>query len=77
MSQVAQALGRVSGEDVNYVQAPWDKFEQQAGHEMTIMFRWFEEVGYHVDIPVIRQEYANLTGFERWLQANWAKAFAA
>ena len=64
-----------------YVKRPipetWDAFEKQAGREMTLMFKWLEEVGYHVDIPVIRQEYANLTGFERWLQSNWAKAFAA
>jgi uncharacterized protein YbjT (DUF2867 family) len=77
MSEVASAFSRMAGSEVRYQQTPWDQFEKQAGPEMTIMFKWFENVGYHVDIPGLRQEYANLTGFERWLQANWAKAFTA
>ena len=77
MSQVAQALGRVSGEDVNYVQAPWDKFEQQAGQEMTLMFRWFEDVGYHADIPALRQQHPSLMNFERWMHAKLQPARSA
>jgi len=77
MTEVAAAFSRMAGREVNYQQTPWDRFEQQAGHDLTVMFRWLQDVGYHVDIPALRQEYSNLTGFERWLQANWAKTFAA
>ena len=77
LADVAQAFGRITGRDVQYQQVPWDQFEQQAGHEIALMFRWFEEVGYHVDIPALRQEYPNLMGFERWLQTHWAKRQAA
>ena len=77
LADVAQAFGRITGRDVQYQQVPWDQFEQQAGHEIALMFRWFEEVGYHVDIPALRQEYPNLMGFERWLQTHWVKRQAA
>jgi uncharacterized protein YbjT (DUF2867 family) len=77
MTDIAAGFSRMAGREVRYQQVPWDEFEQRAGRDLTLMFRWMEDVGFHVDIPAIRQEYANLTGFERWLQANWAKAFAA
>jgi len=70
MDQVTQALARVLGEDMKYIQAPWDKFEQQAGHEMMLMFKWFEDVGYHVDIPALRQQHQSLMSFERWMHSK-------
>ena len=77
MNQIAQALGRVLGEDLKYVQAPWDKFEQQAGHEMALMFKWFENVGYHADIPALRQQHPSLMSFERWMQSKLRPALSA
>ncbi len=77
MTELAQAFSRMTGHEVRYEQVPWDRFEQEAGPRMTAMYRWFEQVGYHVDIPALRQEYSNLTGFERWLQSRWAKRFTA
>jgi uncharacterized protein YbjT (DUF2867 family) len=77
MSEIAVALGRMAGREVRYQQIPLDAFEPQAGRDLTIMFKWLEDAGYDVDIPALRQEYPNLMGFERWLQSNWPKAFAA
>ncbi len=77
MTELAQAFSRMTGREVRYQQIPWDQFEQKAGPEYTAMFRWFEQIGYHVDISALRQEYANLTGFERWLQSKWAKRLTA
>jgi uncharacterized protein YbjT (DUF2867 family) len=76
MTELAESFGRVSGREVRYVQAPWDGFEKKAGHEMTLMYRWFEAVGYHVDIAALREEYSKLTNFERWLQSTWKPALA-
>ncbi len=36
MSEVAQAFSRASGREVQYQQVPWDQFEKQMGHEMTV-----------------------------------------
>jgi uncharacterized protein YbjT (DUF2867 family) len=71
MTEIAQAFGTAMGKEVSYRQVPWDEFEKQAGHEMTVMFRWFQDVGYHVDISALRQELPTLTNFERWLNTNW------
>lgn len=71
MAELAQVFTRASGREVQYVQAPWDEFEKQAGKEMTLMYRWFEETGYHVDISAVRQEYASLMTFEQWINSNW------
>lgn len=77
MAELAEAFGRMAGREVRYEQVPWEQFEQRAGHDMTLMFRWFQEVGYHVDIPALRQEYPNLTGFEKWLHSKWTKVLTA
>jgi len=71
---LAQAFSRTAGREVQYRQIPWDEFEAQAGREVTLMYRWFQETGYHVDISAVRQEYPQLTTFDRWLNTNWRMA---
>ncbi len=36
-------------------------FSRAAGREMTIMYRWFQDTGFRVDISAMRQEYPRLT----------------
>ena len=74
MSELAQALSVSVGHDVSYVQVPWDEFEKQAGKEMTLMFRWFQDTGYHADIASVRHEYPALTSVGRWLNSHWHTA---
>jgi uncharacterized protein YbjT (DUF2867 family) len=71
MEEVAQVFTRAAGREVKYVQIPWDQFQSQAGEETARMFRWFEEVGYHVDIGAVRQEHGKLMTFERWINSSW------
>ena len=73
MSRVAELLSHATGRTVKYVQVPWEQFRQSAGEEMTKMYRWFNDVGYHVDIAALRKEYPNLTKLEKVLsQQDWA-----
>ena len=74
MTELSQAFSRASGQDVRYRQIPWDEFESQFGPEITTMYRWFQDVGYHVDIPSVRQEDPRLSSFDRWLNENWHTA---
>ncbi|HEY3459063.1 MAG TPA: NmrA/HSCARG family protein [Bryobacteraceae bacterium] len=76
MAELAEAFSRASGREVQYRQVPWDEFEQRAGHEMTLMYRWFEEKGYDIDIPAVRQQYPELTTFNRWLEQKWRRPAA-
>jgi uncharacterized protein YbjT (DUF2867 family) len=72
MLRVAELLTRAVGRPVRYVQVPWEQFRQSAGDEMTSMYRWFNDVGYHVDITALRKEQPNLATLEKVLsQQNW------
>lgn len=77
MSETARALSGAAGREVRYQQIPWDQFEQGAGHEMTVMYRWFEAIGYHADISSLRQQHPNLLTLERWSLKHWQRAAAA
>ncbi len=76
MTELAEAFSRASGHEVKYQQAPWDRFEQQAGPEMAVMYKWFQNVGYHVDISSLRDERPQLMKFDAWLNANWRNSVA-
>lgn len=52
---------------MKYVQAPWDEHEEQQGEEMTIMEKWFENVGYSVDVEALRSKYGWLNSPEQCL----------
>lgn len=72
MLQMAELFTRLLGRKVNYVQTSWDEFRQGAGEEITRMYRWFNDVGYHIDIAALRKEYPSLTPLEKALrQQNW------
>lgn len=75
MAQVAALLSKVANRRVEYVQIPWDQFRQTAGEEMTKMYRWFNDVGYHVDIASVRREYSGLATLEQVLRRqDWTSA---
>jgi uncharacterized protein YbjT (DUF2867 family) len=73
MMRVADLLSRVVGQRVSYVQVPWVQFRQNAGEEMTRMYKWFEDVGYHVDIASLRREIPSLSTLEQVLRRqDWS-----
>jgi uncharacterized protein YbjT (DUF2867 family) len=73
MMRVAEVFSRVLGQRVTYVQVPWDQFRASAGEEMTRMYKWFEDVGYHVDIAALRREFPSLSTLEQVLrQEDWS-----
>jgi uncharacterized protein YbjT (DUF2867 family) len=75
MADVAQTFGRVIGRPVRYVQVPWEQFRQAAGEEYERMYRWFEDVGYDVDIAALRRIAPQLTTFEQYLRTHgWENA---
>ena len=70
MTEIADTFSRVIGRKVSYYQVPWDQFEEQIGEEGTLNFRWINDVGYEADIGALRQEYPELTTFERYLRTH-------
>ncbi|MCC5639177.1 NmrA/HSCARG family protein [Nostoc sp. CHAB 5844] len=74
MPEAAAIFSRVLGKPVNYQQIPFEAFEQQAGEEMTIMYRWFENVGYKADLVALKREFPAPTDLEFYLRdRDWAK----
>jgi uncharacterized protein YbjT (DUF2867 family) len=74
MTEIAAAFSRVLGNPVNYQQISFEAFKQQAGEEVTIMFRWFENVGYRADLAQLKRDFPAPTDFESYLRdRGWAK----
>ena len=74
MPEVAAAFTRVLGKNVAYQQIPFEAFEQQAGAEMTTMYRWFESVGYGADLAQLKRDLPAPTDFESYLcEHDWVK----
>jgi uncharacterized protein YbjT (DUF2867 family) len=68
ISQVAETFTRVVGRPVEYSQMSWDDYREMAGEEYHDMFRWFQDVGYDVDLAARRRERPELTSFEEYLR---------
>lgn len=74
MPEVAAAFSRVLGKKVEYQQVPFAAFEQQAGEEMTTMYRWFESVGYAANLAELKRDFGELTDLESYLRDHgWAR----
>jgi glycine cleavage system aminomethyltransferase T len=77
MLEVAAAFTHVLGKNVAYQQIPFEAFEQQAGAEMTTMYRWFENVGYGADLAQLKRDLPAPTDFESYLREHdWVKQAA-
>lgn len=70
LPQLAQTFSRVIGRQVSYIQLPWEQFQQAAGEEITVMNKWFNNVGYSAKIAALREEYPELTTFEQYLRRH-------
>ena len=72
MTEIAAAFSRVLGKNVAYQQIPFEAFEQQAGEEVTIMYRWFENVGYIADLARLKRDFPQPSDFESYLRVGAA-----
>ena len=70
MVELAETFGRVLGRKVEYAQVSWEEFREAYGEDLREMYEWFEEVGYEADIGALREEYPDLTTFERYLRKH-------
>lgn len=78
MPEIAAAFSHVLGKPVKYQQIPFEAFEQQAGEEVTTMFRWFETDSYAADLTQLQREFSTPTDFASYLRdRGWAKPIEA
>ncbi len=75
MPEAAAHLSHALGRPLRFESMPDGQAEAAMGHDMAAMFRWFNEVGYSVNISALRQRYGiPLTSFVDFLAtAEWVK----
>ena len=63
------------GQEVVYNQQPLEAYLETFPKPLRPLFRWYDEVGYTVDVDGLRREYPNLTTLDQYLRAtgweNW------
>lgn len=69
MEEIAKEISRVLPGPVRYEPIPEEKAEKAVGHDWALMFTWFNEHGYDVDIETLRSRFdIPLTPFRRYLE---------
>jgi uncharacterized protein YbjT (DUF2867 family) len=73
--EVATLLTKVTGRSIRFQEFPLDQVEAAMGHDLAPMFRWFNDVGYAVDVPGLKQKFGiPLTSFTEWVKTvDWSK----
>ncbi|NKB36950.1 MAG: NAD(P)H-binding protein [Gammaproteobacteria bacterium] len=72
VKQLVNIFSIMTGSPVEYIQIPWDEYEQSEGEEMTVMDRWIEGVGYSANINLVRSELSDMWTLEDYLnESGW------
>jgi uncharacterized protein YbjT (DUF2867 family) len=66
--QSAAMLSETTGRDIEFVNLPLSEIEKQS-EDMAAMFKWFDQVGYNVNITALKQKFDDV---EWQLFSDWA-----
>ncbi|HEY3489090.1 MAG TPA: NmrA/HSCARG family protein [Candidatus Deferrimicrobiaceae bacterium] len=71
--EALSVISRVTKHDIRYEVLPEERLESTLGHDMALMYRWFNEVGYSVNIERLRKHWEiPLTNFHAFAStASW------
>lgn len=75
MAEVAAQLSKAMGRPIRFQEFPLDQAEAAMGHDFAVMFKWFDDVGYAIDMPGLKRQFSlPLTTFAEWARTvDWAK----
>ena len=75
MPETAALLTKAMGRPIRFQEFQMDQAEAAMGHDLATMFRWFNEVGYAINIPGLKQQFGiPLTTFAEWMKTvDWAR----
>ena len=73
--EAAAHLTKAMGRLIRFQEFPLDQVEAAMGHDLATMFRWFNDVGYAIDVPGLTQKFGiPLTSFTEWVKTvDWSK----
>lgn len=63
-------FSEVMGQEIAYNQLPLDEYLATMPKPLRPLFRWYDEVGYEVDVEAYRSRYPQLVTLEQYLRAN-------
>jgi uncharacterized protein YbjT (DUF2867 family) len=75
MPETAALLTEAMSRPIRFQEFQMEQAEAAMGHDLATMFRWFNEVGYAIDIPAVKQQFGMpLTTFAEWIKTvDWTK----
>ena len=72
LAELVAMLAAILERPVVYREISFAEDQARYGEELAIMHRWFEETGYSVDIPALRQAHPGLKTAEQFLrEIDW------
>jgi len=76
LPNVAADLSKAMGRSIRFQQFPDEQVEAAMGHDLALMFRWFNQVGYSINPAAVSKKFGiPLTNFAEWVRTvNWAAA---
>jgi uncharacterized protein YbjT (DUF2867 family) len=54
MTEALDILSKSRGHKIQYELIPDEQMESSVGHDMALMYRWFNKTGYQVNIPALQ-----------------------
>jgi len=74
MTEVAAQLSKAMGRPIRFQEFPLDQAEAAMGHDLAVMFKWFNDVGYAIDVPGLKRQFGlPLTAFAEWMKTvDWS-----
>jgi uncharacterized protein YbjT (DUF2867 family) len=71
LDEAVRMISGLVGKTISYVRLPDDKAEEIFGHDMVLMYKWFEKVGYNVNIVSLESEWGiPVKRFREFLEAD-------
>jgi uncharacterized protein YbjT (DUF2867 family) len=76
LAEMTSTFADVLGQDVGYTRLPLDEYLNTFPPPLRPLFRWYDEVGYDVDVTRIRKEHPQLLTLDQYLRStgweNWS-----
>ena len=67
--EAAALLTNATGRSIRFQESSLDQVEAAMGRDLATMFRWFNDVGYAIDVPGLTQKFGiPLTSFPEWVK---------
>ena len=75
MVETAALLTKAMGRTIQFQEFPTEQAESAMGYDLAVMFKWFNDVGYAIDVAALKQKFGiPLTSFREWMKTiDWTK----